>query len=150
MTNSKITELPVQLSRKKLWFGLFIMLVTGLKGISVTSFPASAGAALIGRIYFPLQAVLCIAYLLLFFRFRRFSEAGASVAANTVLNDELRRASADRAVRVGFLLMLFAQPVLLLIMTALPPVAHPAALMACASGLIGMVALCSCMLFYDR
>jgi hypothetical protein len=145
------TELLVHLSRRHLVVALGLVVLLGASALAIIAFPESAAAAGAGKLFVLLPLIITIALLALRSSARRagVSTNPSSPAMKAVRGDELRQASQARAWRNGFMAMMVLQP-LLAVGLAWASVPAPAALMAAASVLTGVIVMLASLLCYDR
>lgn len=143
------TELLVRYARRSLWVAMAVLAMLGAYAVLINLYPESAAAALAERMFMLLPIVLAIVIAALRSSLKGASADPKTPAMKAVLGDELRRHSLNRACRNGFFAVLFAQPLLALLVgvTYLP---YPAVLMASATALVGVGVVLGSMLAYDR
>ncbi len=143
------TELLEQYSRRGLWVALALLLLLGGYAITINVFPDSAAAAMADKAFSMLPIVIVIAVAAMRTSLKGVSADPRSAAMKAVLNDELRQVSLQRAYRNGFVAVLLAQPVMVMLVHwfALP---HPVELMASCSAVVGVATLLVSVLYFDR
>ncbi|WP_426106274.1 hypothetical protein [Massilia sp. TSP1-1-2] len=142
-------EQLVACSRRGLWVALVLMLALLADALIVNLYPDGAAALVASRmaLLLPVGIVVAVAWLRSSLKGVR-SDAG-SPAMQSMLNDDLRQQSLRLAYRNGLFAVLFAQPLLgLLLAAAGPP--PPIMLMASATALLGVVAVVGSLLAHDR
>ncbi len=104
------TDQLIHASRTMLWFALIVVILLGFIAFTINLFPESGWGNQLTR----LLQVLPIFIVAGIFSVRKkgFKLDPNDSAMKVVLEDELRVASVHRAYRYGFMSVLFAQPVL--------------------------------------
>lgn len=143
------TDLLVNYSRRSLWVAVAVLAMLGSYAVLINLYPESAAAALAERMFMLLPIALVIVIAALRSSLKGVSADPQAPAMKAVMGDELRQHSLNRACRNGFFAVLFAQPLLALLVgvTYLP---YPAVLMASATALVGVGVVLGSMLAYDR
>jgi hypothetical protein len=143
------SDLLVRYSRRSLWLAAAVLALLGAYAVLINLVPDSAAAALAERMFMLLPLALAIVIAALRNALKGASVDPAAPGMKAVLGDELRQHSLNRACRNGFFAVLFAQPLLALVLgvSYLP---YPAALMASATALVGVAVVLGSMLTYDR
>lgn len=151
VAHQKSTEadLLVRYSRHSLWLAVAVLALLGAYAVLINLYPDSGAAALAERMFMLLPLALVIVIALLRSSLKGVSADPGAPPMRALLGDELRQHSLNRACRNGLFAVLFAQPLLALLVgvTYLP---YPAALMACATALVGVGVVLGSMLAYDR
>ena len=149
------SELPneaeqlVNFSRRGLWVVLVLLLALGAYAVIVNLYPDGETAAAASRMAALLPVMIIIAVAALRSSLKGVSSDPRSPAMKSMLGDELRQQSLRLAYRNGFFAVLFAQPVLALLLAwTAPP--QPVMLMASGSALAGVLAVVGSLLAYDR
>lgn len=143
------SELLITFSRRGLWFALVLLLALGAYALIVNLYPDSGAAVIASRLAALLPVVIIIALAALRSSLRGVSSDPRSGAMKSMLGDELRQQSLRLAYRNGFFAVLFAQPVLALLL-AWAGAQQPVLLMASATALTGVVTVVASLLAYDR
>jgi hypothetical protein len=137
----------VTLSHRGLWIALAVLLLLAAWAVAVNLFPGSAAADIAGHAATLLPLAIIIAVAAMQSSLKGLSLDPRSKAMKAVLNDELRQQSMQRACRNGLLAVLLAQPLLALLVAALP---QPLILMASLTVLTGVATVLASVLAYDR
>ena len=145
-------EILQHFSRRTTMAGLFLVAILGGTGLALILSPdgAAGRAATRAMWLIPVAIVIAVAATQSVLKKRRWNPNSAEV--QTIVGDEWRRASLDRASRISLIVVLAAQwPLALFVAfsSALPPV-RIAMAMATASLTLGLVTLLSLFLFFDR
>ena len=149
------SELPneaeqlVAFSRRGLWFTLVLLFALGVYAVIVNLYPDGEAAAVANRLAGLLPLMIIIAAAALRSSLKGASSDPRSPAMKSMLGDELRQQSLRLAYRNGFFTMLFAQPVLALLL-AWAEAPQPVMLMASGTALTGVLAVVGSLLAYDR
>lgn len=143
------SDLLVRYNRRSLWLAVAVLAVLGAYALLINLVPDSAAAALAERMFMLLPLALAIVIAALRSSLKGVSADPAAPAMKAVLGDELRQHSLNRACRNGLFAVLFAQPLLALVLgvSYLP---YPVALMASGTALVGVGVVLASMLAYDR
>jgi hypothetical protein len=153
------SELYLRFTRRSMLVVLLLVLFLGLMTLAVALWPDGVVSRSLGHAswVFPIGIILAVTALGTSQRKYRFTPDSAEVKA--VMNDELRRTSMDRAMRVAFLVVLIAQmPIALLFShSALGlgfgadlPAFRAVMAMAVSTITLGMTVFIVCFLFFDR
>jgi hypothetical protein len=139
----------VHVSRRSLWAALGLILLCGGPGLVLLVLPDTQAARMAKTLMMILPLLIVFAGAGL-----RMTAKGASMnpsnpGLKAIRNDELRQASLHCAYRNGFFALLMAQPLLAVLLTAMPG-AYPVAVMAGAGSLAGAVVFLATLLYYDR
>jgi hypothetical protein len=139
----------VHVSRRSLWAALGVILLCGVAGLGMLVLPDVQDARMAKTLMMMLPLVIVFALAGLRMAARGASMAPSNPALEAIRSDELRQASLHRAWRNGFFALLMAQPMLAVLLTAMPGV-YPVAVMAGAGSLAGAVVFLASLLYYDR
>jgi hypothetical protein len=139
----------VHVSRRSLWAALGVILLCGVAGLGMLVLPDAQAARMAKALMMMLPFVIVFALAGLRMAARGASMAPSNPALEAIRSDELRQASLHRAWRNGFFALLMAQPMLAVLLTAMPG-AYPVAVMAGAGSLAGAVVFLASLLYYDR
>lgn len=143
------TDALVAFSRRGLWAALALLLALGAYALIVNLYPDGEAAALAQRFAALLPVLIIIAVAAVRSSLKGVSSNPRSPAMKSMLSDELRQHSLRLAYRYGFFALLFAQPVLALLL-AWADASQPVMLMACATALTGVLVVVGSLLVHDR
>lgn len=139
----------VHYSRSSLWLAVAVLAMLGAYAVLINLYPDSAAAALAERMFMLLPLALVLVIALLRTSLKGVSADPGAPPMKALLGDELRQHSLNRACRNGLFAVLFAQP-LLALLVGVSYLPYPAVLMACATALTGVGVVLGSMLAYDR
>jgi hypothetical protein len=139
----------VHVSRRSLWVALGVILLCGVAGLAMLVLPDAQAARMPKALMVMLPLVIVFAGAGLRMAAKGVSMNPSNPGLKAIRNDELRQASLHRAYRNGFFALLMAQPMLAVLLTAMPGV-YPVAVMAGAGSLTGAVVFLASLLYYDR
>lgn len=140
------TDQLTNASRTMLWLALIVVILLGFIAFTINLFPESGWGNQLTR----LLQVLPIFIVVGIFSVRKkgLKLDPNSSAMKIVLEDELRVASVQRAYRYGFMCVLFAQPILALLLQLIQP--NNVWIMCSMSLTLGLSVFIATILILDR
>lgn len=149
MTENSPTDLYLSFTRRSLATLLAIILALGVGAIIMTLRPDGELAIVMQRSSWMFSIVIAIIAFVLQSPLRRHRFTPDSPEVKAVMNDELRRASMDRARKFAFIAVLVAQVPMALLLSGWPSLRALLA-MAVATITTGTVVMISLFLVFDR
>jgi hypothetical protein len=141
----------VHVSRRGLWAAFVIIVVFGAAGLVLLCARDTPAARMATGLMtmLPLAIAVALGGMAMKAKAKGVSMSPSNPALRAIRNDELRQASLHKAWRNGFLALLVAQPLMSVLLTALPA-AYPMAVMGLAACLTGATVFLASLLYYDR